>query len=241
VVFVDGQNLYHAVKREFGYSFPNYDPLALARYLCTSKGWALHQVRFYTGIPAAADNPFWNSFWSAKLLALSRAGVWTYSRTIRYRMKSTRLYGGITVHLPNGSAHPAGTKLYLGDGSELPDGTDLRVRVADEKGTDIRIAVDIIRLAHANEYDVGLILSQDQDLSEAASEIRFIAREQKRWIRLASAFPCSAGSRFRKGIDKTDWIPIDKADYDTCIDSTDYRPSAPPSSPPPPAPPSTGS
>jgi hypothetical protein len=155
-------------------------------------------------------------------------------------MKSTRLYGGITVHLPDGNAHPAGTKLYLGDGSELPDGTELRVRVADEKGTDIRIAVDIIRLAHANEYDVALILSQDQDLSEAASEIRFIAREQRRWIRLASAFPYTPGSRLRRRIDNTDWIPIDKADYDICIDPMDYRPSAKPPPAPPTAPPSTG-
>jgi hypothetical protein len=130
--------------------------------------------------------------------------------------------------------------VFSRDGTELPDGTELRVRVADEKGTDIRIALDIIRLAHANEYDVGLILSQDQDLSEAASEIRVIAREQRRWIRLASAFPYSPGSRFRRGIDYTDWIPIAKADYDTCIDPTDYRPPAPPPVPPPSSSPSGG-
>jgi hypothetical protein len=55
---------------------------------------------------------------------------------------------------------------------------------------------------------VGLVLSQDQDRSEVADEIRMIAREQNRWIKLACAFPSSPMSRNRRGIDKTDWIRI---------------------------------
>ena len=31
VAFFDGQNLFYAVKKAFGYNWPNYDPLALAR------------------------------------------------------------------------------------------------------------------------------------------------------------------------------------------------------------------
>ena len=30
---------------------------------------------------------------------------------------------------------------------------------------------DLIRMAHANEYDVALVFTQDQDLSEAVDEI----------------------------------------------------------------------
>jgi len=37
VAFVDGQNLFHAVKSAFGYTFPNYDPMALAAALCAEK------------------------------------------------------------------------------------------------------------------------------------------------------------------------------------------------------------
>lgn len=55
----------------------------------------------------------------------------------------------------------------------------------------MRIALDIIRLAHRREYDVALVFSQDQDLSEAADEIRVIAQEQERWIKIASSFPVS--------------------------------------------------
>ena len=35
----------------------------------------------------------------------------------------------------------------------------------------MRIALDVIRLAHRAEYDVALLFSQDQDLSEVAEEV----------------------------------------------------------------------
>ena len=86
------------------------------------------------------------------------------------------------------------------------------------------MALDVIRLAHRNEYDVALIFSQDQDLSEVADDIRTIAREQTRWIRIACAYPSTPTSRNLRGIQKTDWIKIDRAIYDACLDPRDYRP-----------------
>ena len=55
------------------------------------------QVRFYTGVPDSTDNAMWNGFWAAKLLAMSRQGVWTFSRPLRYRNQ--------TVKLPDGASH----------------------------------------------------------------------------------------------------------------------------------------
>jgi hypothetical protein len=98
--------------------------------------------------------------------------------------------------------------------------------VGDEKGIDIRIALDVIRLAHQNEYDVALLFCSDQDLSEVAKEIRLIARERHRWIKIASAYPYSPAHKLR-GINKTDWIPIDRRTYDACLDPRDYRPKRP--------------
>jgi len=37
-------------------------------------------------------------------------------------------------------------------------------------------------------------------------------------------FPISASATNRRGINHTDWCPIDKATYDACIDPRDYRP-----------------
>lgn len=200
IAFIDGQNLFHSVRGAFGYNFPNFGPKALAARVCAGKGWQLDSVRFYTGVPDATDNAFWSQFWAAKLLAMSRQGVVTYSRPLRYRNKQ--------VKLPDGSTHA-----YL---------------TAEEKGIDVRIALDVIALAHRSVCDVALIFSQDQDLSEVAEEVRVIAKEQNRWIKVASAYPSSPAATNRRGINKTDWIPIDRATYDACIDTYDYRPKTNP-------------
>ena len=55
---------------------------------------------------------------------------------------------------------------------------------------------------------MALVFSQDQDLSEVAEEIRTIAAEQLRWIRVACAFPSSPTSKNKRGINKTDWIKL---------------------------------
>jgi hypothetical protein len=95
--------------------------------------------------------------------------------------------------------------------------------VGQEKGVDIRIALDMVRMAHQKAYDVALLFSQDQDLTEAVDEVKVIAREQKRWIKVVSSFPVSPTYRNRRGIDKTDWVPIDRSTYDACLDPNDYR------------------
>ena len=118
-----------------------------------------------------------------------------YSRPLRYRNR--------TVRLANGTQHS--------------------FRTGEEKGIDVRIALDVIALAHRREYDVALVMSQNQDLSEVADEIRTILREQRRWIKIACAFPQSSDSRNRRGIDKTDWITIDQELHDQCLDPLDYR------------------
>jgi uncharacterized LabA/DUF88 family protein len=183
IAFFDGQNLFHGAKAAFGYSFPNYDPKALAEAVCRSKGYQLAGIRFYTGIPDAADNAFWNHFWTAKLAALG------------YRHQTI----------------------------DLPGGGSTTVLVGQEKGVDIRIALDVVHLAREDRFDVGIIFSQDQDLTEVATEVRAIAAAQNRWIKLISAFPSSPASTNRRGINGTDWFKIERAAYDTCIDQRDYR------------------
>jgi hypothetical protein len=137
-------------------------------------------------VPDPTDNAWWSAFWSAKLAQMGRRGVHIFSRKLRYRNKTVQLLGGATHTFLAG----------------------------EEKGIDVRIALDVIGLAHRRSYDVAVIFSQDQDLSEAAEEVRVIAREQDRWIKLASTFPFSPTTRNRRGIEKTDWISIDRATYD---------------------------
>lgn len=195
VVFIDGQNLYHCLRETFGYGHPNYDVMKLAHETCKLRGWNVSEARFYTGFPDARDDAQWNQFWTKKLLAIKRQGVHVYSRALRYRDRVIKLSGGAT----------------------------LTTRVGEEKGIDVRLSIDIIRLAHRNAYDVALVFSQDQDLSEVADEVRVIAREQHRWIKMACAFPYAPGCQNERGINGTDWIRLDRTTYERCIDPFDYR------------------
>lgn len=196
VAFIDGQNLYRKAKTAFGYHYPNYDVHALATAVCAARGWQLNQVRFYTGIPDATDNQFWNHFWINKFAQMGRQNVYVFWRLLRYGNESI----------------------------SLSDGSQTTVLVGREKGVDVRLALDIVRLAHRQEYDVALVFSQDQDLSEVADEIRLISREQDRWLKMACAFPVSPVEPKTRGINGTDWIKINRAAYDACLDPRDYRP-----------------
>lgn len=196
IAFFDGQNLFHGAKKAFGYTYPNYDAKLLAEEVCTLKGWRLAQVRFYTGVHTPEGDEFWHRFWAAKLSRMGRQGIKTFRRELRYQ----------------------NTKI------NLPDGSQVTASVGQEKGIDIRIALDVVSMVLDNACDVALIFSQDQDLSEVADEVRKIARRTGRWIKIASAFPIGPTSQNRRGINGTDWIPIDKQTYDRCIDPRDYRP-----------------
>jgi uncharacterized LabA/DUF88 family protein len=88
---------------------------------------------------------------------MGRTRVVTFTRSLRYRNQ--------TVRQKDKSEH-----VFL---------------VGPEKGIDVRIALDVVRLAHRRIYDIALVFSQDQDLSEVTEAVRVIAREQNRWIKMA--------------------------------------------------------
>ena len=194
ISFVDGQNLFHGAREAFGHAWPDYDVLALSHELCRRRDWHLEQVRFYTGIPQRRFSPDWNDFWVRKLRGMANRGVHVHSRHLRHRVVRV-------------------------DGSRADSRS---VVISEEKGIDVRIAIDVIRLAFRCAYDVALLFSQDQDFAEVAIEVREIAREQNRWIKIASAFPVGSSSRRGRGIDRTDWIAIDRETYEACLDRRDH-------------------
>jgi uncharacterized LabA/DUF88 family protein len=196
VAFVDGQNLFFAAKDAFGYNYPNYD----VKKLCASvaydqPGWNIIQERFYTGMPDQGKDASLYQFWNAKLASMGRAKIYTFTRPLKYRNETVTLL----------------------------DGTCETVLPKREKGIDVRLALDMVRLAIDNVYDVALLFSQDQDLSEVVDELKSISRLQNRWICMASSYPTSATSYNSSGVRGTKWIPIDQAVYDSCIDPVDYR------------------
>ena len=197
VSFFDGQNLYRHAKDAFGHYHPNYDPAQLAAVVCLREGWVNQQVRFYTGIPDASRDRRWHAYWTRRLTVMRRAGIHVTTRTLSYHRK--------TISLSDGSVEDH--------------------FVPREKGIDLRLGLDVVRMARNDELDVAVVFSQDQDLAEVATEMRDIARSTDRWLKIACAYPVSSTATSRRGIDRTDWIHLDRATYDRCLDPHDYRPA----------------
>ena len=196
VSFFDGQNLFRHAKDAFGHHHPNYDPRKLADAVCAEHGWVNHGVYFYTGIPNAAKSPMWHGYWTRRLTAMRRAGIVVTSRPLRYRVETVR----------------------------LPDGSVQEVPVEREKGIDLRLGLDVARMARNAQLDVAILFSQDQDLAEVAGEVRDISRSAERWLKVVSAFPVGPDATSTRGVNRTDWFRMDREFYDSCLDARDYRP-----------------
>jgi len=105
----------------------------------------------------------------------------------------------------------------------IPDYGEYNVKVGHEKGIDIRIALDAIRLFRENKVDVVLFFSQDQDFTEVVKELNSFAQKDNKWIKIACAFLDNPSVGKCRGINKTNWIRISREFYDSCIDPIDYR------------------
>lgn len=92
-----------------------------------------------------------------------------------------------------------------------------------EKGVDVSLAIDLVRLTYEQAYQVAIVVSQDWDFGPAVRLAKQVAQGQGRMLVFESAFPLGPGGRSRRGIPGTVWVPIDKEAYDACYDPTDYR------------------
>ena len=195
VAFFDGQNLFHHRREAFGYDYPSYAPRPSRHRYAKPRDSTLVRFIFIRASPAKL------MIHLEELLGRKVAGNVVrrhqdFSRSLRYRKKKVK----------------------------IRDGIERSTVVGEEKGIDVRIALDVIRMVRKNELDVVLLFSQDQDFSEVADEVKTMAREQNRWIKFASAFPVSRSASNLRGVNNTEWIEIDRATYDACLDARDYRP-----------------
>jgi uncharacterized LabA/DUF88 family protein len=90
------------------------------------------------------------------------------------------------------------------------------VEAAQEKGIDVALAVDFVRLACEDAYDVGVLVSRDTDLVPALEAVRDLNGhvEVATW---------KGASRLRFPDSQLPWCHyLDAADYEACRDDTDY-------------------
>ena len=93
-----------------------------------------------------------------------------------------------------------------------------------EKGVDVSLALDLVRAAYDQRYEVAIIVSQDSDFGPAVRLAKEIAQEQDRMLHFESCYPVGPGSGSNREIRGTKWVQIDQATYDACHDPRDYRP-----------------
>lgn len=195
--FFDAQNLFLTAKECFGYKYPNFDPIKLAKEITKlERNRVLKRIHFYTGVHTIEEDEFLHHFWMNKLQGLRRAGVEVHYRFLKYTEIEKKTETGNT---------------------EI-------IKKPREKGIDVKIAVDLIKLARKGLYDVAIIFSQDTDLNEAIDELYEVKKEFNRWIRFECAYPYREGMKNPRGLKKTKWWKISKELYDICIDKRDYRP-----------------
>lgn len=193
ISFVDGQNLFGCAKELFGYKTANYDAQLLSEHVAARLGCDLVEVRFYTGVHKPTEHSYLYDWWTAKLHRMRNRGIVVTQRPLAYTYKPVT----------------------------NQDGTVGRIAVPREKGIDLRIGLDMVRLARAHAYDAVVVFSQDNDLGEATDEVKRIAKDQGRVITVASAYPCGVAAKHRgrrQGIDRTDWIKLTRTDYDACLE-----------------------
>ena len=73
-----------------------------------------------------------------------------------------------------------------------------------EKGVDVSLAIDLVRLTYEQEYDVAIIVSQDWDFGPAVKLAREVGASQGHTLSFESWFPYELGiSRSSRGIPGT--------------------------------------
>lgn len=95
-------------------------------------------------------------------------------------------------------------------------------RIAREKGIDVALAVDFVKMAIRDEYDVGIVFSADTDLRPA---LEFVTQEYPS-LRVEVAAWQRGRDRRRLNFDSPTptWCHyLDHGDYMTIRDLEDYR------------------
>jgi len=194
-IFIDGQNFYLSACTAFGLRYPNFDTKKVADVISNKAiGQDAGNIAFYTGMPVKKFSPKWHGFWTNKIAAMEAQGIDTFTRDLRYTTESD------------------------------PDRkVGFKILTTREKGIDLRIALDVMEAARRLDCTDIIIVSRDQDFREVVEKVNIMADFERRDIEMWSAYPDGGnGPSHLRGIDGTRSVTVNKRDYASCIDRTDY-------------------
>jgi uncharacterized LabA/DUF88 family protein len=206
VVFIDGNNCYHALKeaRVSGLRRLNY--AKVSEKIVGARDWV--GTRFYIGQVKNEGN---------KRL---------YDDQRQYHAFLKACDSRVSIHLGRLEAHPeinelaSRLKRYLADLKVRIDPTvyrdlhDLanayeRTLITAEKAVDVALAVDLVMMAHRNEYDTAYLLSADGDFTPAV----LAAKDMGKKVFAASP---EQGAQLAGAVHI--FIPLTPAWFDDCFD-----------------------
>ena len=95
---------------------------------------------------------------------------------------------------------------------------DHGVLVVSEKGVDVALAVDLVRLAITRAYDVAILVSRDTDLMPALETVRDL---RAAWVEVAG-WRSASRLRYTDGATGPWCHFLDEADYDAVADDRNY-------------------
>lgn len=143
-VYIDGFNLYFRALRNTPYRWLNLDKMSSL----LMGGAAINQIKYFTALvkPRPAD-PEESKRQRQYLRALKTL---PNLQIIKGTFRSQTKYRPLAKEVP-----------------PLAPGTIVPVINSEEKGSDVNLAVHLVHDAHAGNFDVAVVVSNDSDLAEA--------------------------------------------------------------------------
>ena len=182
ILFVDGNNWYHALKREGVPDLMGLDYAKISQKLCMSRQWV--SLRYYIGqVPNQGNQQLYAD--QRRLVSKlentdPRIGV--HFGRLEPRTTKNDLAEDLLGYLhQQGTAIPVGVAKNLSQMAQAHRKTSYMV----EKAVDVMLAVDLVVLAQHNKFDVAYVLSQDGDYTHAVTCVRgmnkkvFVAHPKK--------------------------------------------------------------
>lgn len=174
VIFIDGNNLYHQMRSELGFSIYDLDFEKFSRKLVMSREWL--EARYYIGRVKQEGNK--------KLYQSQRKFTDRLSRSEKincfFGRLETKSAKGAAVKLEKwlDSLHRRNdVNISPAVEHELREIMESGKTIWTEKAVDVMIATDMIYMACNNEYDVAYLLSADGDFSPVVEKVRKVGKK----------------------------------------------------------------
>lgn len=170
-IFVDGSNLYHALKRTFGRTDLRYDAFAEALTQRCSDRKLVRMYYYQAACDQIADSDRYKR--QQRFLANLR-------RTQYLQLKLGRL-----ERRPSEIELSADEQLRV----ESVLGRPLPQYAYVEKGVDVQLAVDMLHYAVTNTYDVAILVSGDGDFAPAVDAVKQLGKHVE--LGRVQGWPCN--------------------------------------------------